>query len=249
MMDCVESLSADVCGASEQDFTFDEAIQIQRRSVVPESVVEAVQLHGKYGYRVAKRAIDVVVSLCAVVFLSWLLLAVAVAVKATSPGPVLFKQLHIGKHKEVFTIYKFRTMRVDTPDLPSHLIDANDWMTPVGPFLRRSSVDELPQLFNIISGKMSFVGPRPALWSQCDLVVERDKFGANDVMPGLTGWAQINGRDELTIKEKSVLDGEYVRNRSLLFDLKCLLGTLTKLSGEGVVESNLSEAQERRKLS
>lgn len=248
-MDCAEHLNDGACGAFEQDFTFDEAVQLQRRSVVPESVVEAAQLRGKYGYRMAKRAIDIVASLCAVAFLSWLLLAVAIAVKATSSGPVLFKQQRIGKHKEIFTIYKFRTMRVDTPDLPSHLIDANNWMTPVGPFLRRSSVDELPQLFNIISGKMSFVGPRPALWNQCDLVIERDKFGANDVVPGLTGWAQINGRDELTIEEKSALDGEYVRNRSLLFDLKCLLGTLTKLSGEGVVESNLSEAQERRKLS
>jgi O-antigen biosynthesis protein WbqP len=217
--------------------TPDEAAEICRSSSVPPAVANDLQINARRGYAVIKRLFDVLVSTGSLVAFSGVIVAVAVAVKVSSPGPVLFRQKRIGRHKELFDIYKFRTMRIDTPDLPSHCIDANEWMTPVGSFLRKYSIDELPQLWNILMGEMSLVGPRPALWSQCDLIVERDKYGANNVPPGLTGWAQINGRDELSIEEKAALDGEYVRRRGILFDLRCLLGTFSKLSGEGVVES------------
>lgn len=203
----------------------------------PAQTREELRLDGRWGYRFAKRAFDVAASGCGLILLSWLILGVAVAVKATSPGPVLFRQRRVGKGKGLFDICKFRTMRADAPDLPSHMIDANEWMTPVGATLRKYSLDELPQLWNILKGDMSVVGPRPALWSQFDLVVERDKYGANEVRPGLTGWAQINGRDELTIEAKAALDGEYVRRRGALFDLRCFLGTFSKLSGSEVVET------------
>lgn len=207
---------------------------------VPDSVADELELDGKLCYRFVKRAFDVVASGLGIVVLSPLIAGTALAVKLSSPGPVIFKQERIGKGKRLFEIYKFRTMRIDTPNLPSHMIDASEWMTPIGATLRKLSLDELPQLWNIFKGDMSVIGPRPALWSQFDLMAERDLYGANDVRPGLTGWAQINGRDELTIEAKSALDGQYVQRRSILFDLKCFFGTFSKLSGSEVVESKVA---------
>lgn len=186
-----------------------------------------------------KRILGLLLSLLALVVLSPLLLILSVIVRLTSPGPVFFRQRRVGIGKTHFMIYKFRTMRIDAPkDQPTHLLkDPSAYITPVGRFLRRSSLDELPQLLNIIKGEMAVVGPRPALWNQFDLIAERDKYGANDVRPGLTGWAQINGRDELPIDVKARLDGEYVRRMSFGFDLRCIVGTVVKvLRSEGVVE-------------
>ncbi len=209
-------------------------------------VVEGGRPAGGRAYRAAKRAFDAAASALGLVVLSPVLGATALAVKATSPGPVLFRQRRVarfeGSEPAYFEILKFRTMRTDTPDLPSHMIDANDWLTPIGAFLRRTSLDELPQLWNILRGDMSAVGPRPALWSQDDLVAERARWGANAVRPGLTGWAQINGRDELPVAEKARLDGQYAQNRSLSLDARCFLGTFSKVaSGEGVVEAASGE--------
>ena len=163
-------------------------------------------------YRYIKRGIDILLSGLAVIILSPALLVLCAAIKINSRGPILFKQKRIGIHKTYFWIYKFRTMRTDTPkDMPTHLLtNPEQYITKVGKFLRKTSLDELPQIFNILKGDMSIVGPRPALWNQDDLIAERDKYGANDVMPGLTGWAQINGRDELEIPVKAAFDGEYV---------------------------------------
>lgn len=169
---------------------------------------------------------------------------IAVAIKLDSKGPVLFKQKRVGIHKTHFNIYKFRTMRIDTPkDAPTHeLSDPKKWITRVGGFLRKTSLDELPQMFNIFEGTMSIIGPRPALWNQYDLIAERDKYGANDVPVGLTGWAQINGRDELEIPVKAALDGEYVKRRSFLFDCRCFFGTFVSvLKSDGVVEGGTGE--------
>lgn len=189
--------------------------------------------------RFGKRLIDIILSACGIVVLSWLLLILVIAIKLDSPGPVLFKQKRVGLNKTHFNILKFRTMRIDTPkDTPTHLLENPDqWITKVGGFLRKTSLDELPQIFNIFVGQMSIIGPRPALWNQYDLIEERDKYGANDVLPGLTGWAQINGRDELEIPVKAELDGEYVQRMSLGFDVKCFFGTITSvLKHDGVVE-------------
>ena len=186
-----------------------------------------------------KRIIDFILSLVAIVILSPFLLLIAILIKLDSEGPVLFKQKRIGMHKTHFYMLKFRTMRIDSPkDVPTHLLENPDqWITRVGKFLRKTSLDELPQLFNIIKGEMSIIGPRPALWNQDDLIAERDKYGANDVRPGLTGWAQVNGRDELPIEVKARYDGEYVQKMSFMFDLKCLLKTVVSvIKGEGVVE-------------
>ena len=190
-------------------------------------------------YTHVKRILGLLLSLLATVVLLPLLLILSAVIRLTSPGPVFFRQKRVGRGKSHFMIYKFRTMRVDAPkDQPTHLLkDPAAYITPVGRFLRRSSLDELPQLFNIIKGEMAVVGPRPALWNQFDLIAERDKYGANDVRPGLTGWAQINGRDELPIDVKARLDGEYVQRMSLAFDARCILGTvLSVLRSEGVVE-------------
>ena len=200
-------------------------------------------------YTHVKRILDFLLSLLALVVLSPLLLVLAVIIRATSPGPVFFRQKRVGQYKSHFMIYKYRTMRTDAPkDQPTHLLkDPNAYITPVGRFLRRSSLDELPQLFNILRGEMSLVGPRPALWNQFDLIAERDKYGANDVRPGLTGWAQINGRDELPIDVKARLDGEYVKRMSFFFDARCILGTVIKvMRSEGVVEGVQSETQTQR---
>ena len=190
-------------------------------------------------YNHVKRILDLILSLLALAALSPLMLALALAVKLTSPGPVFFRQKRVGLKKTHFMIYKFRTMRTDAPkDQPTHLLkNPNAFITPVGRFLRRSSLDELPQLFNILKGEMAVVGPRPALWNQFDLIAERDKYGANDVRPGLTGWAQINGRDELPIDVKARLDGEYVRRMGFFFDVRCIVGTVFSVArAEGVVE-------------
>lgn len=219
--------------------SLDDAPGVYALTSVPDEVRDSLQLSGRRAYRFAKRTFDVVASGLGMVVLSPFILASAVAVKVTSPGPVIFKQRRVGRDKRLFDIYKFRTMRTDTPNLPSHMIDANAWLTPVGGLMRKLSLDELPQLWNIFKGDMSVIGPRPALWSQFDLVAERDACGANSVRPGLTGWAQINGRDELTIEQKSKLDGEYVARRSIGFDIRCFFGTFGKLSGSEVVEGKV----------
>ena len=186
-----------------------------------------------------KRLIDLVLSALALVILAIPMLVFAFLIKLDSKGPVLFWQKRVGLHKETFMMPKFRSMYTDTPaEMPTHLLnDPDRWITPVGKIYRKLSIDELPQIWSIFTGKMSIIGPRPALWNQFDLVEERDKYGANDVRPGLTGWAQINGRDELEIPVKAKLDGEYVEKISFLFDCKCFFGTiLAVLRHDGVVE-------------
>ena len=173
---------------------------------------------------------------------------IAVAIKADSKGPVFFKQKRVGLNKEYFEILKFRTMRIDTPhDVPTHeLSDPQKWITKVGKILRKTSLDELPQLFNIFKGEMSVIGPRPALWNQIDLIEERDKYNANSVRPGLTGLAQISGRDELEIPLKAKLDGEYVNKMSFTFDCKCFLKTIKSvLKSEGFAEGSTDELKEK----
>ena len=189
--------------------------------------------------RFAKRLIDIVLSLAGLIVLAIPMLMFAVIVKLDSPGPALFWQKRVGLHKETFMMPKFRTMYTETPaNMPTHLLsDPQRWITRSGAWYRRLSIDELPQIFCILTGKMSIIGPRPALWNQDDLIAERDKYGANDVRPGLTGWAQINGRDELPIDVKARFDGEYVDKLSFLFDCKCFFGTIGKvLRHDGVVE-------------
>ena len=186
-----------------------------------------------------KRLIDAVLSLIGLILFSWLFLIIIIAIKVDSPGPVFFKQKRVGLHKKYFYIHKFRTMRTDTPkDMPTHMLqNPESYITKVGAFLRKTSLDELPQFWDVFVGNMSIVGPRPALWNQEDLIELRDKYGANDVTPGITGWAQINGRDELELEEKAKLDGEYVKNLSFAFDLKCFLRTIKSvLKQDGVVE-------------
>lgn len=201
-------------------------------------------------YMPIKRVLDVLLSGCGILILSPILGIVALTIKLESPGPVIFKQKRFGKNKEFFEIYKFRSMRTDTPkDLPTHLLnDPDRFITKTGRFIRKTSLDELPQLFNIFSGKMSVIGPRPALWNQGDLIAERDKYHANDIRPGLTGWAQINGRDELEIPVKAKFDGEYVRKMSFLFDCKCFFGTVTSvLRHDGVVEGGTGTLEKEKK--
>ena len=193
-----------------------------------------------------KRLLAIVLSSLGILMLGWLLLLLSIAVKLDSPGPVLFRQKRVGLGKSHFFILKFRTMRIDTPkDMPTHLLASPEqYITRVGRFLRKTSLDELPQLFNILVGDMAIVGPRPALWNQYDLIAERDKYGANDIRPGLTGWAQVNGRDELEIDVKAKLDGEYARNLSFAFDVKCFLYTIkTVLKADGVVEGGTGALQ------
>jgi len=190
-------------------------------------------------YRLTKRFLDVLLSLVGIILLSPILLLIIFMIKKDSKGSILFKQKRYGKDKTFFYIYKFRTMYVDTPkDMPTHMLkDPAKYITKVGAFLRKTSLDELPQIFNILKGQMSIVGPRPALWNQNDLIAERDKYGANDIQVGLTGWAQINGRDELPIPDKAKLDGDYVENQSTWLDLKCILLTaFSVFKKDGVVE-------------
>ena len=198
----------------------------------------------------AKRLIDLLLSACAIVVLSPVYLLICLAIVADDPGPVFFRQKRVGIHKTHFWILKFRTMKVSTPkDVPTHLLEnPEQYITRVGKFLRRTSLDELPQIFQIFTGKMAIIGPRPALWNQFDLIAERDKYGANDVRPGLTGWAQINGRDELPIDVKARFDGEYVENLSFAFDCKCFFGTIRSvLKSEGVVEGGTGQLEKEKK--
>ena len=199
--------------------------------------------------RFIKRFIDIVLSLVGLVVLAIPMLVFALIVKLDSPGPVLFWQKRVGIHKQTFMMPKFRTMYTDTPaNMPTHLLsDPQKWITRSGAWFRKLSIDELPQILCIFTGKMSIIGPRPALWNQDDLIEERDKYGANDVRPGLTGWAQINGRDELEIPVKARLDGEYVQNISFLFDCRCFFGTIFKvLRHDGVVEGGTGTLHEEK---
>lgn len=190
-------------------------------------------------YLIVKRVMDFILALIGLTVLSPVFLIIIVAIKIDSRGPILFKQKRVGIHKKHFMILKFRTMRIDTPkDTPTHLLkNPEQYITKVGKFLRKTSLDELPQIINILCGTMSIIGPRPALWNQYDLIEERDKYGANDIRPGLTGWAQINGRDELPIEVKAKLDGEYVQRIGIWMDIKCFFGTIVSvIKSEGVVE-------------
>ena len=196
-----------------------------------------------------KRLFDFLISFVAIIVLIpvWIILTTAIFV--TDPGTIVFKQNRVGKNKKIFKILKFRTMKMSTPrDVPTHMLENPDqYFTPIGKFLRKTSLDELPQLFNILFGQMAIIGPRPALWNQDDLIAERDKYGANSIRPGLTGWAQINGRDELEIPVKAKLDGEYVEKLSFAFDIKCFFGTIKSvLKHDGVVEGGTGELHKEK---
>lgn len=201
-------------------------------------------------YKYIKRGIDFMMSLAGLIVLSPVFLILIVAIKVDSKGPVLFQQERVGIHKSHFQILKFRTMRIDTPkDMPTHLLqNPEQYITKVGKFLRKTSLDELPQIINILKGDMAVVGPRPALWNQYDLIEERDKYGANDIRPGLTGWAQINGRDELEIPVKAAFDGEYVKRMGPAMDIRCFFGTfLSVLRGDGVVEGGTGSMEKENR--
>ena len=197
-----------------------------------------------------KRLLDLILSGCAIVVLSPVYLLIAIAIKLDDPGPVFFRQKRVGIHKTHFEILKFRTMKCCTPkDVPTHLLEnPEQYITRVGKVLRKTSLDELPQIFQIFTGKMSIIGPRPALWNQFDLIAEREKYGANDLRPGLTGWAQINGRDELPIDVKARFDGEYVEKIGFLFDCKCFFGTIfSVLRSDGVVEGGTGSLEKENR--
>ncbi len=185
-----------------------------------------------------KRVIDILLSGLGLIVLGIPMLIVAAVIKIEDPGPAFFRQKRVGIHKSYFNLVKFRSMKVDTPDIPTHLMEnPNQYITRIGRFIRKTSIDELPQMWNILKGDMSIIGPRPALWNQEDLIAERDKYEANDVRPGLTGWAQINGRDELEIPVKAKLDGEYVLHMGLRMDLRCFFGSIfAVLREDGVAE-------------
>ena len=195
-----------------------------------------------------KRLIDFTLSLIGSVILIPVFIIIAVAVYIDDPGPIFFKQKRVGKGKTTFMLHKFRSMKVKTPDVPTHLLtNPEQYITKVGHFLRKTSLDELPQIYDILFGKMSIIGPRPALWNQDDLIKERDLYGANDIKPGLTGWAQINGRDELPIDVKAKLDGEYVEKMSFWFDVKCFFGTIVSvLKSDGVVEGGTGQLEKAK---
>ena len=196
-----------------------------------------------------KRLIDIVLSGVGIIVLIPFWIIIGLCIVISDPGPIFFSQRRVGKNKKLFPILKYRTMKVDTPhDVPTHLLqNPEQYITKIGAFLRKTSLDELPQIFNIFVGQMSIIGPRPALWNQTDLIEERDKYGANDIRPGLTGWAQINGRDELEIPVKAKLDGEYVQNLSFFFDCRCFLWTIfSVLMREGVVEGGTGELNKQK---
>lgn len=204
--------------------------------------------------KVIKRFIDIVLSFLALIVVSWLYLILIIAIKIDDPGPAFFTQKRVGIHKSYFKLHKFRSMKMSTPhDIPTHQLEnPEQYITKVGKFLRKSSFDELPQIWDIFIGKMSIIGPRPALWNQDDLVAERDKYGANDVKPGLTGWAQINGRDELEIPVKAKLDGDYTKKlkqggfKAFGFDLRCFFGSIfSVLRSDGVVEGGTGELKKK----
>lgn len=200
-------------------------------------------------YRSVKGLTDRILAFLGLVILSPLFLLLILAIRLDSRGPVFFRQKRVGIHKSHFMILKFRTMRIDTPkDTPTHLLEnPQQYITRVGRFLRKTSLDELPQIINILKGDMAIVGPRPALWNQYDLIEERERYGANDILPGLTGWAQINGRDELPIAVKARLDGEYVRKMGPAMDIRCILGTvLSVLRQDGVVEGGTGELEREK---
>lgn len=211
--------------------------------------MEGYYRKGKVMYRnCLKRILDFLLSLTGLIVLSPVFLILCIWIKIDSKGPILFKQKRVGKEKAYFNILKFRTMSIDTPkDTPTHLLEnPEQYITKAGKFMRKTSLDELPQIINILAGQMSVIGPRPALWNQYDLIEERDKYHANDIRPGLTGWAQINGRDELEIEVKARLDGEYVKRLSFLFDMKCFFETITSvLRHDGVVEGGTGELQKK----
>lgn len=191
-----------------------------------------------------KRLIDLVLSSVGIVILALPMVVFALIIRIEDPGPAIFRQKRVGIHKTYFSVLKFRSMKMSTPhDMPTHMLEnPEQYLLKCGRWMRKMSIDELPQLFNIFTGKMSIIGPRPALWNQDDLIAERDKYGANDVKPGLTGWAQINGRDELEIADKARLDGEYVKKMSFAFDCRCFFGTIRSvLRHDGVVEGGTGE--------
>ena len=193
----------------------------------------------KSNYIFFKRVLDFILALVGLIILSPVFLMLVIFIKLDSKGPILFKQKRVGIHKTHFEILKFRTMKIDTPkDMPTHMLaNPEKYITRVGKFLRKTSLDELPQIINILKGEMSIIGPRPALWNQYDLIAERDKYGANDILPGLTGWAQVHGRDELEIEEKAKLDGYYVKHLGFKLDVQCFFLTIKSvLKSEGVVE-------------
>src|SRR5690554_7526403 len=201
-------------------------------------------------YKIFKRFMDFLLSFVGLIVLIPIFLILMILIKIDSRGPIFFKQKRVGKNKKLFSIYKFRTMRIDTPkDTPTHMLENPDqWITKMGKFLRKTSLDELPQIFNILKGQMSIVGPRPALWNQDDLIAERDKYKANDIYPGLTGYAQIHGRDELPIEEKAKLDGYYVKNIGLWLDIKIFFGTIFSIfKSEGVVEGGTGTLEKEKK--
>ncbi len=198
-----------------------------------------------------KRCLDVVLSFSGLVILSPVLLGLSVAIVIDDPGPVLFTQKRIGKDKQYFKLHKFRSMKMSTPhDKPTHMLEnPEQYITRVGKFIRAHSLDELPQVWDIFIGNMSVIGPRPGLWNQDLLTAERDKYGANDIKPGLTGWAQINGRDELEIPEKAKLDGEYTKNLGLRMDIKCFLGSLHVFGkDDSVVEGGTGEMKKQNEI-
>ncbi|MCU6708782.1 sugar transferase [Paenibacillus sp. J5C_2022] len=203
-------------------------------------------------YKGVKFIVDILLSFVAIVVLSPIMMIIALLIKFDSKGPVFFKQKRVGKNKKHFYILKFRTMRTDAPkDTPTHMLqNPTAFITRLGQFLRKSSLDELPQIINILKGEMSIIGPRPALWNQYDLIEERDKYGANDIYPGLTGWAQINGRDELPVKVKAKLDGEYVEKLGVRMDFRCFLFTLVSvLKREGIVEGGTRASRKEATVS
>lgn len=199
--------------------------------------------------KVFKRLIDIILSLCALIVLAIPMIVFVAIIKLEDRGPALFSQKRIGIHKKLFNMYKFRSMKLSTPhDVPTHMLEnPEQYILKCGRWMRKYSIDELPQVINILKGNMSIVGPRPALWNQYDLIAERDKYGANDIRPGLTGWAQINGRDELEISEKAKFDGEYVKRESITFDCMCVLKTITNVfEHKGVVEGGTGEIARRQ---
>lgn len=210
-------------------------------------IEEGERMYNRY----LKRTFDIFLSFCGIILISPLFLILAFWIKLDSRGPVFFKQERLGIHKRHFYIYKFRTMYVDAPkDIPTHMLNNPDqFITKAGKFLRKTSLDELPQIINILKGEMALIGPRPALWNQEDLFAKRDQYHANDIRPGLTGWAQINGRDELPIDVKAKLDGDYVKHMSFLFDMKCFFKTIgSVLKKEGIVEGENEQRKEENEV-
>ena len=202
-------------------------------------------------YLLVKRILDVCISLIAIIILLPFFLVFSIMIKIESKGPILFKQNRIGKNKKIFVIYKFRTMKIGTPkDMPTHMLkDADSYITKFGNMMRKTSLDELPQLINILKGDMSIIGPRPALWNQEDLIKEREKYHVNNIRPGLTGWAQVNGRDEISIPVKAKLDGEYIQKISFLFDVKIFFKTIVNVfKHEGIVEGEQKQEVEQEKI-